>query len=70
MRTAIVGRDFISGIQFRWGYSTSCKPQFEAQSRARPFEPKDSFPEGSIWSDSEDFPSPEGAPSLLPEQST
>jgi uronate dehydrogenase len=32
------------------------------------FEPKDSFPEGSTWSDLEDFPSPVGAPSLLPEQ--
>jgi uronate dehydrogenase len=28
--------------------------------------PKDSFPEGSVWSDAEDFPSPQVAPSLAP----
>jgi nucleoside-diphosphate-sugar epimerase len=33
------------------------------------FQPKDTFPEGSIWSKIEDFPSPQGAPSLLPGQS-
>jgi uronate dehydrogenase len=30
------------------------------------FKPKDSFPNGSTWSEEEDFPSPEMAPSLRP----
>jgi uronate dehydrogenase len=30
------------------------------------FDPRHSFPDGSVWSDTEDFPSPELAPSLRP----
>ncbi len=31
------------------------------------FKPKDSFPDGSTWSEDDDFPSPELAPSLRPD---
>jgi hypothetical protein len=33
------------------------------------YEPKDSFPNGSVWSENEDFPSPAMAPSLRPAES-